>query len=251
MPVSLTDWLRRGASDLGRGLLQLLYPPACLFCASELAPDAGDFCPACRDGIFKDPFPCCPCCGATVGPFAVNPEGCPACRPENFAFGAVLRLGPYEGVRRELVLRLKHHTAEFLAEKIGLLWAMCQRDRFAGLRLDAVVPVPLHWWRRWQRGYNQSAALAWGLAVGLDLPLYPHGLKRIRHTPRQPLQSPAQRRVNVRGAFRAAPSLSCQDRAVLLVDDVFTTGATANEAAKALRAAGASRTVVAVLARAL
>jgi ComF family protein len=250
MSASLSDWLRRGVSDLGRGLLQLLYPPACLFCACELAPDVGDFCPACRDGIFTDPFPCCPRCGASVGPFAANPEGCPACRPEDFVFDTVLRLGPYEGVRRELVLRLKHHTAEFLAEKIGLVWAECQRDRFAALGLEAIVPVPLHWWRRWQRGYNQSAALAWGLAKGLNLPLGSSGLTRVRNTPRQSLQSPAERRANVRGAFQASRSLSYQGRAVLLVDDVFTTGATANEAAKALRTAGAARTVVAVLARA-
>ena len=116
----------------------------------------------------------------------------------------------------------------------------------------SVVPEssPLHWWRRWQRGYNQSSSLALALATRLRLPLEKWWLKRIRNTPSQKALSAAARKENVRGAFRVRSTAAPKGRSILLVDDVMTTGATAHEAARVLRAAGATRVIVAVLARA-
>jgi ComF family protein len=176
--------------------------------------------------------------------------GCVRCRDESFAFDAVLRLGPYDGVLRDAVLRLKHHSGEGLAELLGKLWLDRDVQRFRDVGPAAVVPVPLHWWRRWRRGYNQSAALARSIAAHLQIPCFPSQLRRLRNTPDQTLQSPAGRRENVRGAFRARRRPQLKGSTVLLVDDVMTTGATAHEAARALRAAGAARVVVAALARA-
>jgi ComF family protein len=130
------------------------------------------------------------------------------------------------------------------------LWIGRDKQRFQALAADVVVSVPLHWWRRWRRGYNQSAALARGIARHLQIPCFPSWLRRLRNTPDQTLQTPAGRRENVRGAFGARSRAHLKGRTVLLVDDVMTTGATANEAARALRAAGAARVVVAALARA-
>jgi ComF family protein len=159
-------------------------------------------------------------------------------------------MGPYEGRLREVVLRLKHHSGEGLAELLGELWVDQARQAFQAAQADVVVPVPLHWWRRWRRGYNQSVALALGTSGRLGLPCHPGWLRRIRHTPHQTYLSAAARRDNVRGAFRARPAAGLKDRTVLLIDDVMTTGATVGEAARALRDAGARRVVVAVLARA-
>jgi uncharacterized protein (TIGR03000 family) len=132
-----------------------------------------------------------------------------------------------------------------------VLWVQgtAARPQLLALKAEVVVPVPLHWWRRWRRGYNQSAALAYGLAAGLKLSCQPGWLRRIRNTPPQTSQTLAGRRENVRGAFRARTGVPLRGRSVLLVDDVMTTGATASEAARALRAGGAARVVVAVLAR--
>jgi ComF family protein len=176
-------------------------------------------------------------------------SGCSACRDESLPFEAAVRLGRYDGPLRDVILRMKHHTGEALAELLGELWADRVGPRLLALQPEVVVPVPLHWWRRWRRGYNQSAALAHSLADRLKLPCHPGWLRRIRNTPPQTSQTLAGRRENVRGAFRARYGVPLRQRSVLLVDDVMTTGATASEAARALLKGGAARVLVAVLAR--
>src|SRR5262249_40598914 len=121
-------------------------------------------------------------------------------------------------------------------------------DRLRALQADVVIPVPLHWRRRWSRGYNQSAILAEALAARLRLPCRPRWLRRLRHTPFQTKQSPTARRANVHGVFHAPVRDGLRGKCILIVADVPTPGSPASEAARALRAAGASRVVVAVLA---
>jgi len=143
---------------------------------------------------------------------------------------------------------MKHSSGEALAEMIGELWAESAESRLRALGADSVVPIPLHWRRRWWRGYNQSEALARPIAARLALPLYTSWLRRVRNTPEQKGRSAADKMENVRDAFRACGS-GPAGRTILLVDDVLTTGATASEAARALRRGGAKRVVVAVLTR--
>jgi ComF family protein len=199
--------------------------------------------------LLTDPFPTCPRCAATVGPFAHVAAGCPSCRQVAFSFERVIRLGPYDETLKEVILRLKKLAGEGLAEVLGALWAEHSAARLADLGADLVVPIPLHWWRRWTRGYNQSEALARPLAARLHLPCRPGWLRRIRATPLQTQQTPANRKTNVKDAFQCG-SRKLAGKTVLLIDDVMTTGNTVSEAARALRQAGAKRVVVAVLARA-
>src|SRR5262249_52717643 len=150
-------------------------------------------------------------------------------------------------------LALKFGWRESLAERVGRLWAEKIAGRLlppaAAAAIDAIVPVPLHCWRRLQRGYNQSQALAHGLAAGGRRPLRGWWLWRVRHTPSQQGLSVTARQENVRGAFRVRRGVRLQGLRLLLVDDVLTTGATASEAAKALKKAGAADVIVTVLAR--
>jgi ComF family protein len=185
-----------------------------------------------------------------VGPFGVADGRCPNCRQQGFAFASALRLGEYDGLLRRAVLRLKDRRGEGLAEVIGERWAQRAGGTFRALNVNGIVPVPLHFWRRMLRGYNQSAAFARGLGRGLGIACVSGSLRRVRHTPRQTGQTAARRRHNVRGAFAVRRGAAVAGRSLLLVDDVMTTGATADEAARALRAAGAARVAVAVLARA-
>ena len=138
-----------------------------------------------------------------------------------------------------------------LAEELGGLLAQVRMESLSTRRPDVVVPVPLHWWRRLGRGYNQSETVARTLAESLGLPCRPTWLVRTRPTSSQVAQSAAARWENVRGAFRARRGVTVRDARILLVDDVLTTGATADAAATALRQAGAAQVVVAVLARRL
>ncbi|MBY0527199.1 MAG: hypothetical protein K2R98_27635 [Gemmataceae bacterium] len=234
--------------DLAQGLIALLYPGVCGACSGPLAPEQRYFCAPCRSAITADHHDTCPRCSSNIGPFAALENGCPRCRDSVYHFERCIRLGPYDGLLRELILRLKHANGEALAEVLGRLWAEHAAPRLQELGADVVIPVPLHWRRRWSRGYNQSEVLADGLAAHLRLPLRPRWLRRHRFTTSQTEQTPAQRRENVRGVFVARPRASLRDRTVLLVDDVLTTGTTASEAARALRGAGAAHVVVAVLA---
>jgi ComF family protein len=249
MSPSLLASLYHVAREVGRGLLELLYPACCHVCAQPLSPSDGPICATCQKALCTDPTATCPRCAASVGPFARIDDGCSNCRDESFPFAAAVRLGCYDGLLRDVILRLKHHSGEALAELLGELWADVAGPRLLALQPEVVVPVPLHWWRRWRRGYNQSAALAASLAARLQRPCQPAWLRRVRNTPPQTSQTLAGRRENVRGAFRARRGAPLRGCSVLLVDDVMTTGATASEAARALLQGGAKRVAVAVLAR--
>jgi predicted amidophosphoribosyltransferase len=148
----------RGAAfflnDLVSGLLQVLYPGVCAACGRSLPTDRRHFCGSCQAALTTDPHSACPRCAATVGPFVDTAEGCPACRDVRLPFDRTVRLGGYDGLLRELILRLKHPAGEALAESLGDLWAAHGGVPLAGLAATVVVPVPLHWRRRWQRGYN-------------------------------------------------------------------------------------------------
>ena len=210
------------ARTLRDGLLQLLYPGVCWVCGRSLPPERARFCGPCRDALTLDPHATCPRCAATVGPFANTDGGCPACRDSSFAFDRVLRLGPYDGPLGEVIPRLKHAAGEGLAEVLGELWAEHAEARLREAGAEVIIPVPLHWWRRLPRGYNQSEALSRALAARLRLPCRPAWLRRVRATPQQTRQTPADRRTNVRGAFRAGRRADLHGKTALLVDDVMT-----------------------------
>lgn len=159
-----------------------------------------------------------------------------------------MRLGRYDGRLRDAVLAAKDAVGEPVAVELGRLWAEHRFGRLPDPKPTVVVPVPLHWWRRWERGYNQSVAIARGIAEHLRLPLLGGALVRVRATSQQWTRTPTERRENVRGAFRLSRFARVRDKRVLLVDDVLTTGATADEATAPLLAGGAAQVTVAVLA---
>lgn len=203
----------------------------------------------CARAVTVDPFDACPWCAETVGPHTDTADGCPECRGESLGFDRAIRLGPYAGKLRDAVLRTKTLGGEGLADLLGRTFAEVRGEDIRAERVDLVTAVPLHWMRRLMRGYNQSAAIARELAAGLGLPFDPYLLRRVRRTPQQLQPSRDARRENVKGAFRVRRRANLAGRAVLVVDDVLTTGSTAGEVARTLKAGGAGRVVVAVLAR--
>ncbi len=250
MPGPVYERLTAAGRQFLAGVAHLVYPATCAVCGAEAPLDRPNLCESCHASLTNDASPLCPRCAASVGPFVHLEDGCTHCRDETFHFERVVRLGAYDGVLRDAILRMKHVRGEMLAEILGELWARQLGIAFQAVQADAVVPVPLHWRRRLTRGYNQSAALARQVATGLKIPYRSWWLRRVRNTPHQTTLTPTERRDNLRAAFQATPWAKVRSRTILLVDDVLTTGITASEAARALRVAGAARVVVAVLARA-
>jgi ComF family protein len=190
---------------------------------------------------------------------AAEPHLCAACLFAPRPFASLAFHAPYGGLMRDMIVSFKFgERPEHVAVLRDLLLAAFERavarpsgqagERIAPGATDLVVPVPLHPGRLSWRGFNQSLELARPLAGKYGWPLEPAALARIRRTRPQSTLSGRERRENIRGAFAADPLL-VRGRAVLLADDVMTTGATVDAAAQALLAAGARRVDVVVLAR--
>lgn len=229
-------------------LLDVLLPPQCLACHEPVS-DHGTLCPSCWTRIdFIEP----PLCDKTGLPFAYDPgegvfSGAALVRDTHYArLRAVARYGD---VARALVHGLKYH------DRLEGAPALARWMRRAGRVLiddcDVILPVPLHGWRRWRRRYNQAALLVREIARNEPVrPLY-GVLRRSRATRPQIGLNPRQRRRNVAGAFTLAPDAGecVATKRVLLVDDVLTTGATADACAAALKRGGARKIDVLVFAR--
>jgi ComF family protein len=166
-------------------------------------------------------------------------------------FGRARAAVSYDGVARRMVQGLKYSDRTDLA-----LWMSGWMAR-AGAELladtEVIVPVPLHWRRFLSRRFNQSAELARALARRADKPFEPMALTRVRGTRQQVGLGLGERQANVRGAFRVPPEadIKVRGRHVLLVDDVYTTGATISAAARALKRGGATAVDVLTFARVL
>ncbi len=144
---------------------------------------------------------------------------------------------------------MKRLSFEPLTHAMGLLLAEHVAQQWQGLNLDVVVPVPMHWWRRFKRGTHTAGVLAGAVAQQLNVPLAGQ-LLRCRHKLlKQGTLRPSERFRNMHGAFRFSSGYDITDKYVVLIDDIMTTGATASEAARILRRSGASEVAVAVVAR--
>ena len=205
------------------GALALLYPrrAACMGCDSQAGCDRDWLCAECRQALAK----------RWIGP---RPMGEPA-----LISGAAFAYH-YEGPAGGMVRRLKYGGAHRLAIPMGAAMARAARG-MRPMGADWVVPVPMHPRRERERGFNHAEKLARAVAAELDLPCA-LALGRVRDTPQQARLGAAERRENLKEAF--APILPLEGRRVLLVDDVYTTGATVHSCARALRDAGAKSVYV-------
>jgi len=228
------------------GVLDLLFPPLCMACRTPVAEPG--LCVACWNAVTFLEGPACACCGL---PFPVDlGEGnfCAACLARPPAFDSARAILAYDENSRGAILALKH--ADRLDLVPGFARWLARAGRSALSRSEVIVPVPLHRFRLWRRRYNQAAELARRLGRQHGIGVEPAALIRTRPTESQGAMASARaRRRNVLGAFRVPDAGTVAGRRVLLVDDVMTTGATAEACARALRRAGAAEVHVLALAR--
>jgi ComF family protein len=239
-------------------LASVIIAPECAACGQVLEqPSGGPVCEACWRAIRRFTPRLCQSCGEPVSSQATAPSLlCPNCREHERTVARARAIGPYDGRLRDIIHAFKYDKRRTLSRPLAALLRDAGGDVLDGA--DAVVPVPLHWTRRHQRGFNQAALLA----DSLGLPVV-HALRRARRT-RSQVELPAEERHrNVRGAFQlawryrwrrwpktrraAVPSL--EGLTVVLVDDVSTTGATLDACAGVLLAAGAREVRALTLAR--
>jgi ComF family protein len=242
-----------------KNLLHIVLPTPCRACGKNLIEEAQPFfCDQCWAGIRPIPPPVCPCCGEPfVSSVALEYSPghlCGGCRDRPPAFDSARAVGYYQGVLVEAIRLLKYQAKTKLSRCLAA--RMCDEVRKiyraaegVGSGFDAVLAVPLHPARLREREFNQALLLARGLSSGLKLPLLVDGLERMVPTRPQVELDGDERRKNVRKAFRVKRPGRVEGRRLLLVDDVYTTGATVNECAKVLKKAGAKAVHVMTLAR--
>jgi ComF family protein len=239
-----------------------LLPASCTLCGSPLPHlSSAPICDACLNEFSVQGDPRCTRCGDRFHVLPNNAQSvslCRACRLAPPPFFRAVAFGPYEGRMRDAIHALKYNRMHSAARLLGRMLATA----IARLATDApadmlVVPVPLHRSKHAARGFNQARALAVHAVDTLrrthpdwHLTLDPRALARIRATGSQAGLTPRQRCQNLRGAFKVSDPSAVAGRHILVIDDIFTTGATARAAAQALARAGAASVRVATLARA-
>lgn len=231
-------------------LLDLFLPPGCVACGAWVGRRDTLVCARCRLRLHEAPWPRCGRCWQPRGTGRADVPDCLECRAWPTALTAARYAWALEGAAADLAHALKYDGWSELAGFMAASMARLDLPVGAGRRI--VVPVPTTAARLRERGYNQAALLAAGVGRGLGVPLH-DALERGGAGRSQTALAPAERRENVRGAFRARRSArrTVAGADVLLIDDVLTTGATAGEAARALTDAGASTVTLVTFARAL
>jgi ComF family protein len=221
-------------------------PPRCPACGT-IVPEARNFCLDCWSKLHFLAEPCCARCGLPFEFGAAEAAECGRCLAEPPPFDRLRAAVAYGEVARAVALKLKYGGRPGVAETLA---------RFMRRQLDPgaealLVPVPLHRWRIWKRGYNQAALIASALSRGTGWPLAVDLLRRTRATPTLRGLGRRERAEAVRGAFAVSEAgrAEVRGRDILLVDDVFTSGATAGACARALRKAGAATVGVVCWAR--
>lgn len=218
----------------------------CFHCHERLYISQHGFCSRCYRLLKLSPY--CGCCGA---PLETSHLGCGECFRNEPKWQRILQISAYQEPLAEWIHRFKFQHQHWLhlplARLLLLALKQAQRTHFFSLP-EVILPVPLHWQRYWQRGYNQAELLARPLAEWLNIPLDVQSLQRIRSTTSQRELNAAQRRRNLKGAFCYQP-LKPYKR-VAIVDDVVTTGSTLNAICTELQKQGVEEIQVWTLARA-
>jgi len=240
--IPFRDWFHAG--------LALLYPELCQLChVSRATVDEGFVCAACQQQVRPVTPPFCHRCGLPFDGELTTEFICANCHDVTFDFVSARAAVVAQGVAREAILRYKYQRQLWFEPFLAGWLVRHAVPELAPLKPSLVVPVPLHPVKEREREFNQAARLAAPLAAALRIPLNARLLRRVSYTVTQTRLSRTARAANMHGVFAIQPGTSLAGQGVVLVDDVFTTGATTNACARVLRAAGATQVWVWTVAR--
>jgi ComF family protein len=245
MHATLRDYAAK-AKPLLRATMDTIFPARCAACREPVGAH-GALCATCWSEMHFITDPVCHHCGLPFGHVMGPVALCGACMQDRPAYTEARAVFRYDEHSRAQILALKYHDKTQLAPVFGS-WLARMGSQYAP-KAQAIIPVPLHYWRLLHRRYNQAALLAHALARETGLPVLTNTLKRVHATGSQAGLSRRGREENVRGAFKVARRESLKGISVLLIDDVMTTGATLNACARALHDAGARDVYALTLAR--
>lgn len=244
-PPSATGRERSGWTGallrLGETLADFVFPRLCCGCGERVIEPGRLICVPCERLMAELALPLCPTCGLPDA--RAGASRCSDCPRGEIFFTAARACTPFAGLASVVVHKLKYSRrleyADFMAGRMEAV----AREEFAGIGFDALVPVPLYPTRQRERGFNQAAELARRIAPALRAPVEPTFLLRTRPTSSQTRLKKNDRAENVRGAFSCPRPAAVAGKRLLLVDDVYTTGATLNECARMLKEAGRAESV--------
>jgi len=222
----------------------LVFPLRCLICGRDIS--QYETMPLCEEHLSKiwlieKPF--CTVCGRKLVSEMMIETVCSKCREAKWHFDRLYSATIYTDVMQELVHFYKYKMRYYLAEPFAALMAQFMDHYIDPKKVDFIVPVPLHWRRYLFRGFNQAFEIVRRLNKNYFLKISRGNLRRIRYTTPQVSLSPLKRKENILGAFKVINPEEFQGKNILLVDDVFTTGATVDECSRVLKQAGAGEVI--------
>lgn len=231
-----------------RTIVDTLLPPRCIG-TGDIVETPGTISPTLWKELSFIDDPMCACCGMPFAVEALAGMTCAACLDAPPEFDQARAALAYNDASRKLVLDFKYGD-KMHAVNTFTPWLL-RSGKLLIDDCDAIVPVPLHYKRLWQRRYNQSAVLAASLAAASGKPVFTQVLKRTRSTIPQKGLTRKERTLNVKNAFSIDPKDAhfIAERNILLIDDVFTSGATLNACSEKLKSAGCAKVFVLTIAR--
>ncbi len=235
--------------DLLDDIISFVFPPHCLLCGACTSGSANMyFCNRCLNALPIHKGPICYTCGISFTSQEGADHLCSSCLQRSHFYGKARALGPYKDLLKKAIQDFKYRNKTILAVALGRLLADAGAVVLDKAAYEFIVPIPLHPMRVRQRGFNQSLMLARQIGKLWDIPVGAEALVRNRWTRPQTVLPLAERHRNIKGAFSCTIS-GLNGKNILLIDDVYTSGATVNECARILKKQGAREVDVLTLAR--
>lgn len=246
----------QGLGEFRNAAVDFLFPWSCLFCGDNDDSNASfgldqPWCGKCHQELVQVDQQRCLKCAAVVGQYSKTDDGCVHCRDKKIRFESACCVGMYEGTLRRAILASKWSWSSSSIDALSRILIQQHQDRWAELGIDRIVAIPQSFRRRLKTHFHTAEIIAGQIARELQITDSIQALRRVRYARPQKRVSLSERFSNQHKSIDVGRGVSVKGCRVLIVDDVLTTGATCSEAARALKAAGAKSTNVAVLGRVL